>query len=99
MNVGSIRGIPPTHIFSKLRKRSVSTDQNRQQDDINISSGAKHRKSIQDFIQRIKKHIDNLPEYRIDRVRTLQGEVGRRYAFDGEKVSQIADRLLKQFNI
>ena len=37
MNVGSIRGIPPTHIFSKLRKRSVSTDQNRQQDDINIS--------------------------------------------------------------
>ena len=99
MNISGIHGLPSAQNNYNVRKESARTQNSGKQDEVHISTDARQRYTVEDFIQRVKEYISELPEVRIGEVHSFQNELSNGYALNREQTSSIAEQLLVQFGL
>ncbi len=94
MVINRIDGIFPNRDNIEPVKRKKEAEPVKKADNVQISSEARERQSIQQIFEKAKNYIKNLPDIREEEVDRISNIIRDQYKLDPDRLSNIANKLL-----
>ncbi len=99
MKINNINGIQSAKNYFELPKKRKVDSEDKKSDRVEISTEAKAQASVNPLRSLVIEYLHKTPSIRKERVEDVTNKVNEGYRLDSNKLSTIAERILKNFGL